>query len=77
MMLNGVKTIILTPKSEKWKKYSELIEEGEVYEVIKEHNSANIILKQKVAEKESKQFFKYAIESKALIKLRHRFFGQL
>lgn len=52
MMLNGVKTIVLTPKSEKWKKYSELIEEGEVYEVVKEHNSANIILRQK--EKETK-----------------------
>ena len=46
MMLNGVKTIILTPKSEKWKKYSELIEEGEIYEVVKEHNSPNILLKQ-------------------------------
>ena len=54
MILNGVKTIILTPKSEKWKKYSELIEEGEVYEAIKEHNNANIILKQKIAEKETK-----------------------
>lgn len=54
MMLNGVKTIILTPKSEKWKKYSELIEEGEIYEVVKEHNNANIILKQKIAEKETK-----------------------
>jgi len=53
MMLNGVKTIILTPKSEKWKKYSELIEEGEIYEVVKEHNNANIILRQKV-EKETK-----------------------
>lgn len=46
-MLNGVKTIILTPKSEKWKKYSDLIEEGEIYEVVKEHNSPNILLKQK------------------------------
>jgi hypothetical protein len=52
MMLNGVKTIILTPKSEKWKKYSELIEEGEIYEVVKEHNSPNILLKQKVSDKQ-------------------------
>jgi len=52
MMLNGVKTIILTPKSEKWKRYSELIEEGEIYEVIKEHNSPNILLKQKVSDKQ-------------------------
>lgn len=52
MMLNGVKTIILTPKSEKWKKYSELIEEGEIYEVVKEHNSSNILLKQKVSDKQ-------------------------
>ncbi len=51
-MLNGVKTIILTPKSEKWKKYSELIEEGEIYEVVKEHNSSNILLKQKVSDKQ-------------------------
>ena len=46
MKLNGVKEIILTPKSEKWKKYSELIEEGETYIVIREHNSPNIILRQ-------------------------------
>ena len=52
MMLNGVKTIILTPKSEKWKRYSELIEEGEIYEVVKEHNSPNILLKQKVSDKQ-------------------------
>ena len=52
MMLNGVKTIILTPKSEKWKKYSELIEEGEIYEIVKEHNSPNILLKQKVLDKQ-------------------------
>lgn len=52
MMLNGVKTIILTPKSEKWKRYSELIEEGEIYEVFKEHNSSNILLKQKVSDKQ-------------------------
>lgn len=52
MMLNGVKTIILTPKSEKWKKYSELIEEGEIYEIVKEHNSPNILLKQKVSDKQ-------------------------
>ncbi len=52
MMLNGVKTIILTPKSEKWKKYSELIEEGEIYEVVKEHNSPNLLLKQKVSDKQ-------------------------
>lgn len=52
MMLNGVKTIILTPKSEKWKRYSELIEEGEIYEVVKEHNSSNILLKQKVSDKQ-------------------------
>lgn len=51
-MLNGVKTIILTPKSEKWKRYSELIEEGEIYEVFKEHNSSNILLKQKVSDKQ-------------------------
>lgn len=51
-MLNGVKTIILTPKSEKWKRYSELIEEGEIYEVVKEHNSSNILLKQKVSDKQ-------------------------
>ena len=51
-MLNGVKTIILTPKSEKWKRYSELIEEGEIYEVVKEHNSPNILLKQKVSDKQ-------------------------
>ena len=54
MMLNGVKTIILTPKSEKWKRYSELIEEGEIYEVVKEHNSPNLLLKQKVSVIESK-----------------------
>ena len=58
MMLNGVKTIILTPKSEKWKRYSELIEEGEIYEVFKEHNSPNLLLKQKVRED------KQVIESK-------------
>lgn len=52
MMLNGVKTIILTPKSEKWKRYSELIEEGEIYEVVKEHNSPNLLLKQKVSDKQ-------------------------
>ena len=52
MMLNGVKTIILTPKSEKWKRYSELIEEGEIYEVVKEHNSSNLLLKQKVSDKQ-------------------------
>lgn len=52
MMLNGVKTIILTPKSEKWKRYSELIEEGEIYEVFKEHNSPNLLLKQKVSDKQ-------------------------
>lgn len=52
MMLNGVKTIILTPKGEKWKRYSELIEEGEIYEVVKEHNSSNILLKQKVSDKQ-------------------------
>ena len=52
MMLNGVKTIILTPKSEKWKKYSELIEEGEIYEVVKEHNSPNILLKQRISDKQ-------------------------
>lgn len=52
MMLNGVKTIILTPKNEKWKRYSELIEEGEIYEVVKEHNSSNILLKQKVSDKQ-------------------------
>ena len=47
MMLNGVKTIILTPKNEKWKRYSELIEEGEIYEVFKEHNSPNLFLNKK------------------------------
>ena len=52
MMLNGVKTIILTPKSEKWKRYSELIEEGEIYEVVKEHNSPNLLLRQKVSDKQ-------------------------
>lgn len=58
MMLNGVKTIILTPKSEKWKRYSELIEEGEIYEIFKEHNNPNLLLKQKVRED------KQVIESK-------------
>lgn len=52
MMLNGVKTIILTPKSEKWKRYSELIEEGEIYEIFKEHNNPNLLLKQKVSDKQ-------------------------
>jgi hypothetical protein len=48
MKLNGVKEIILTPKSEKWKKYSELIEDDEHYIVVREHNSPNIILRQVV-----------------------------
>ena len=46
MTLNGYKKLILTPKSENWKKYAELIESGERYEVIRENNSASIILRQ-------------------------------
>lgn len=46
MKLNGVKELILTPKSEHWKKYMDLIENDEIYIVVKENNSPNIILKQ-------------------------------
>lgn len=46
MTLNGIKRIVLTPKSENWKKYAELIENGEKYEVVRENNSASIILRQ-------------------------------
>ncbi len=44
--LNGSKTITLKPVSEDWKVWSELIKDGEKYEVYRENNSPNLILKQ-------------------------------
>lgn len=46
MHLNGIKKIILTPVSEDWKRYADLIKDGERYEIIRENNSPNIILTQ-------------------------------
>jgi len=46
LKLNGSKEITLTPKSEQWKEYAPLIKDGEKYEVVRENNSPNIILKQ-------------------------------
>jgi len=53
LKLNGSKEITLTPKSENWKKYAELIEAGEKYEVVRDNNSKAIVLKQ--IKEESKQ----------------------
>jgi len=46
MHLDEEKEIILTPKSENWKVWVELIKDGETYTVERKPNSTSIILKQ-------------------------------
>ena len=45
LTLSDINVITLTPKSEDWKKYMELIKNEEKYVVIRENNSNNIMLK--------------------------------
>jgi len=44
--LNGIKEIILTPISEDWKEYSQLLKDGETYKIERLNNSVDIVLKQ-------------------------------
>ena len=53
--LNGLKKIILTPISEDWKEYSQLIKEGELYKVERLNNSTDVILTQIKEEPSKKQ----------------------
>jgi len=46
LKLNGIKEIVLTPISEDWKEYSQLLKDGETYKIERLNNSAEITLKQ-------------------------------
>ena len=46
LKLNGIKEIVLTPISEDWKEYSQLLKDGEVYKIERLNNSVDIVLKQ-------------------------------
>lgn len=46
LKLNGIKEIVLTPISEDWKEYSQLLKDGETYKIERLNNSVDIVLKQ-------------------------------
>ena len=46
LKLNGIKEIVLTPISEDWKEYSQLLKDGETYKIELLNNSVDIVLKQ-------------------------------
>ena len=46
LKLNGIKEIVLTPDSEDWKEYSQLLKDGETYKIERLNNSVDIVLKQ-------------------------------
>ena len=46
LKLNGIKEIVLTPVSEDWKEYSQLLKDGETYKIERLNNSVDIVLKQ-------------------------------
>lgn len=46
LKLNGIKEIVLTPVSEEWKEYSQLLKDGETYKIERLNNSVDIVLKQ-------------------------------
>ena len=46
LKLNGIKEIVLTPISEDWKLYSQLLKDGETYKIERLNNSVDIVLKQ-------------------------------
>ena len=46
LKLNGIKEIVLTPVSEDWKEYSQLLKDGETYKIERLNNLAEITLKQ-------------------------------
>ena len=45
LKLNGIKEIVLTPISEDWKEYSQLLKDGETYKIERLNNSVDIVLK--------------------------------
>ena len=46
LKLHDIKEIILTPVSEDWKEYSQLLKDGETYKIERLNNSVDIVLKQ-------------------------------
>ena len=46
LKLNGIKEIVLTPVSEDWKEYTQLLKDGETYKIERLNNSVDIVLKQ-------------------------------